>query len=113
MVPWFRNRLATAAASVASPSATLRRSRISFFAPVAKSAGDMSSDVGLSFVLMTFIKLVLFRIQVARVGIEGVEQAMPRAAGNRREVRLLDILRPNARQHFAINAKLAVSAVIV
>ena len=62
---------------------------------------------------MTLIKLVLFGIQLAGIGIERIEQPMQRATGHRREIWLFDIFGADAGENLAVHAELAVSAVIV
>src|SRR6185312_15803076 len=79
---------------------------------ISEALGDGSSDVGVSFALVGLVELVLIRIQIAGVGIERFQQPMQSSAGDGREIWFLNVFRTNTREHFAVNAELAVSAVV-
>ena len=78
---------------------------------VAEALGDGSADAcyGLAKLL---VMLVLLRAQVAGVGVERLEQSVQGSVADLRNVRIFDIVGANPRKDFAVNAHLAICAVI-
>jgi hypothetical protein len=58
------------------------------------------------------IDLVLLGIQIAGVGIQRLEQPMQCSVADLRNVRIFHIIGPDARQHLAVNAELAICAIV-
>ena len=79
---------------------------------VAVALGKRRANAGLAF-LARFVFLELGGIQIAGVCVQRLQQPMQRAVGDRRDVRLLDILVADARQHLAVDAELAIGIVVI
>src|SRR6185312_1547544 len=78
---------------------------------ISKALGNRGANVRLRSRLLAL--LVLLRGQVARIGVERLQQSVQRAIGDRRNVRVLNVLAFHTRKHFAVNLNLRISAVFV
>ena len=74
---------------------------------------EVGANAGLAFCLASFERLVSFRRQIAGVGIQRLQQTVQRAVSHRRQVRLFYIFAAHPGQHFAVNLKLRIGAVVV
>src|SRR5207248_9682288 len=79
---------------------------------VSEAFGDGSPDAGFALTVMVLVVLVLGGGEVAGVRVERLEQPVQRTVGDLGDVRLLNVLTLDAREDFAINAELAVCAVV-
>src|SRR5579862_2271338 len=79
---------------------------------VAETLRNRGADIGLRVGLLRLVILIFLRAQIARIRIERLQQTMQSAVRYLGDVGFLDVLAVHAREHFAVDLQLAVSAVV-
>jgi len=78
---------------------------------VAVALGNVKPDVGRSGIGMGQVILELFGCEVGAERVQRFEHASDRAVGHLMKVRLRNVLAADARQHFLVNAQVAISLI--